>query len=104
MPRTSVISEAGPGWALLRLAAPSGLVKLGPDSLGPVIAAVEDRLADPALSVLALAGSGEAFAVGADLNFLGGLSPRGAREFSQLGDRLFAALERARAAVVAGID
>jgi len=102
--RTSVTEETGPGWALLRLLAPSGLARLGPESLLAVISAVEKSLAGPSLSVLAIAGSGEAFAVGADLNFIGELTPSSAREFSLLGHRLFFALERSPAAVVAGVD
>jgi enoyl-CoA hydratase len=104
MSSTSVAAETGPGWAILRMSAPSGLNMLGGDSLRAVTAAVEEHLADPVPAVLVLAGSGGSFAVGADLAEIGRLTPAGAREFSLLGARLFSALETTRAAVVAAID
>ncbi len=104
MSRTSVAAETAPGWAILRMSAPSGLNMLGADSLRAVTAAVERALAQPSLAVLALAGSGGSFAVGADLSEIGRLTPATARDFSLLGARLFSALEGTSAAVIAAID
>ncbi len=104
MPRTAVAREGGEGWALLRLSSPSNLSKLGEESVRAVTAAVEEALGDRSLRVLALTGSGGSFAVGADLNEIGALTPAAAREFSLLGARLFSALERTEAVTVAAID
>ena len=53
---------------------------------------------------LGITGEGGSFAVGADLNEIGDLTPSTARAFSQQGNRIFRLLERSDTAVVAGID
>jgi enoyl-CoA hydratase len=103
LPVTSVSTETGEGWAIITLSSPAGLNKLGSDTLAPLLKQVTDAL-DNSVRCLGITGEGGSFAVGADLKEIGQLTGPTARAFSDKGNSIFRLLERADAAVVAGID
>lgn len=104
MGATELSLERGPGWAIVRLLTRDGLNKLGTALLTELTTVIEERIADPSLSCLAIKGEGGSFAVGADLREVLSLAGQKARMFSDLGNRLFRVLERSDAAIVACID
>ena len=103
MPVTSVSTETGEGWAIITLSSPAGLNKLGSETLSPLFEEVHAALSSN-IRCLGITGEGGSFAVGADLNEIGDLTPSTARAFSQQGNRIFRLLEGSDTAVVAGID
>lgn len=98
-----MVTERGDGWVLITLSSPAGLNKLGSDTLVPLLEEIRLNLAENP-RCLAITGEGDSFAVGADLREVGGLTPAGAREFSDLGNSIFRLLENTDTMVVAGID
>jgi enoyl-CoA hydratase len=103
LPVTSVSSETGEGWAIVTLSSPAGLNKLGSETLLPLYEEIHAVLGSD-IRCLGITGEGGSFAVGADLNEIGSLTPRTARTFSEQGNRIFRLLERSDTAVVAGVD
>ena len=103
MSDTTVTGESGEGWFVLRLSSPTGLNKLGMETLELLYQEVLVALSGDC-RCLALVGEGGSFAVGADLREVSRLTPRKAREFSDLGNRIFRLLESSASIVVAGID
>jgi enoyl-CoA hydratase len=93
----------GEGWAIITLSSPAGLNKLGSETLLPLYEEVRAVLASD-IRCLGITGTGGSFAVGADLNEIASLTPSTARAFSRQGNSIFRLLERADAAVVAGVD
>ena len=104
MPQTTVSTERGPGWAIVRLSSRGGLNKLGTETLTGLKREVLAALTFPDIRCLALTGEGKSFAVGADLREISRLTPHTAREFSDFGNSIFRALERSGVFVIAGID
>ena len=104
MPATSVTRQDGEGWSLLKLSTPDGLNKLGCETLESLYDELATILSGGDCRCLAIVGEGRSFAVGADLREVGQLTPRSAREFSDLGNRVFRLMENSEAVVVAGID
>lgn len=103
MPLTTLTTEKGNGWALIILSSPSGLNKLGTDTLIRLFDEIRTNLSD-GCRCLGITGVGGSFAVGADLREIGELTPATAREFSDLGNSIFRLLENSDTMVVAGID
>ncbi|UCF31278.1 MAG: enoyl-CoA hydratase/isomerase family protein [bacterium] len=104
MSHTTVTTEKGTGWTIVRLSSRRGLNKLGTELLEVLRQEVLGALARADMRCLALVGEGGSFAVGADLREILKLCPDTAREFSDLGNSIFRALERSEVFVVAGID
>jgi len=100
---TTVITEKGDGWVLLTLSSPAGLNKLGTDTLIPLMEDIRVHLSN-GCRCLGITGEGDSFAVGADLREIGSLTPATAREFSNLGNKIFRLLENSDTMIVAGID
>jgi enoyl-CoA hydratase len=103
LPVTKVTKEAGEGWSLLELSTPSGLNRLGTETLKSLYAELTAALSG-GCRCLAIVGRGKSFAVGADLREMGQMGSREAREFSDLGNCIFRLIESSEAVVVAGID
>lgn len=103
MPFTSVKTESGEGWCVVRLSSPDGLNRLGTGTLNLLYSELNYVLSGDC-RCLAVVGEGRSFAVGADLREIGRMGPDEAREFSRLGNGIFHLLERCDAVVVAGID
>lgn len=103
MPRTTVTTKRGEGWALINLSSPAGLNKLGSDTLAGLLEEIRANLTD-SCRCLGITGEGDSFAVGADLNEIGDLTPATARGFSDLGNTIFRTLENSDTMIVAGID
>ena len=90
---------------LLIVNRPDVLNALNRDTLVEIESAARQFAADPEQGALIVTGAGEkSFVSGADINELAVLDPRGAEEISQLGQRVFAGLERAGKPVLAAIN
>jgi enoyl-CoA hydratase len=100
---TNIITGRGDGWALISLASPGGLNKLGSEALVPLLEEIRTAL-DQGFRCLGIAGQGGSFAVGADLKEIAGLTPAAARRFSDLGNEIFRLMESTDTMVVAGVD
>jgi len=93
------------GLAVLILSRPKQLNALNLSLLQQIDRALDLVEQDPAYRVLLITGSGEkAFAAGADISELRGLSTEQGKRLSRRGQRLFERLEKSRLLVIAAIN
>lgn len=93
------------GLAVIILRRPKQLNALNLSLLEQLDRALDQIEADPQYRVLLITGSGEkAFAAGADISELRGLSTQQGKRLSRRGQRLFERLEKSRLFVIAGVN
>jgi enoyl-CoA hydratase len=91
--------------ALLTLDRPEKLNALSAELLDELFVAVATLDADPSVRAAVLTGTGDrAFAAGADIAAMAGLTSVQAKEFSDRGHRLGAAIEQSRVPIIAAIN
>jgi enoyl-CoA hydratase len=101
---TTITRESGKTWSVIRLSSPSGLNRLGTETLELLYSELVTALSEDNCRCLAIVGEGRSFAVGADLREVARLNPKSARDFSDLGNSVFRLLEDSETIIVAGID
>lgn len=97
-------SERRGAIALLTLNRPEALNALDRATLEALRAAIAGVRADDTVRALVLTGEGRAFAAGADIAEMRGLSPAGAEAFSRLGHAAFADLEDLPIPTIAAVN
>jgi enoyl-CoA hydratase/3-hydroxyacyl-CoA dehydrogenase len=100
---TVVVGTDGPV-AVLRMCRPAAMNALNSNVLRDLHHALERVEADPELRVIVLTGEGNAFVAGADIKEMVTKTPLEAREFTQLGHRVFRRIEEMDAIVIAAIN
>jgi enoyl-CoA hydratase/3-hydroxyacyl-CoA dehydrogenase len=103
-PISTVIVETDGPVAVLRMSRPAAMNALNSDVLRDLHIALERVEADPALRVVVLTGEGNAFVAGADIKEMVTKTPLEAREFTQLGHKVFRRIEEMDAIVIAAIN
>ncbi|MDH2435222.1 enoyl-CoA hydratase-related protein [Pokkaliibacter sp. MBI-7] len=102
---TLLLSESGQGIYTLELNRPKQLNAIDSTMLNELMEAIRYLQGASDVRVLLLTGAGEkAFAAGADISQMSGLAALEARHFSQLGNEVFAALERLPFATIALVN
>ncbi len=100
-----VIYEKSAAIATLTLNRPEALNAFNKEVVNEVLAALEDAKNDEAVRVVVLTGNGEkAFSAGADIKAMKGMDASGARQLSQMGEKLCTALENFDKPVIAAIN
>ncbi len=100
-----VIYEKSDAIATLTLNRPEALNAFSKDVVSEALAALEDAKNDETVKVVILTGSGEkAFSAGADIKTMKGMDASGARQLSQMGERLCSVLENFDKPVIAAIN
>jgi len=100
----AVRSERHGAVALLTLNRPEALNALDRASLTALGAAIAELAADPSVRALVLTGAGRAFAAGADIAEMNGMTALEGEAFARLGHRTFAALEALRIPTLAAVN
>jgi enoyl-CoA hydratase len=91
--------------AILTLNRPDKLNSLTAELLRELYAAVDALDADPSVRAAVLTGAGDrAFAAGADIASMSGMTPPQAKGFSELGHRVGAAIEQSRVPFIAAVN
>jgi enoyl-CoA hydratase len=91
--------------ATLTLNRPDKLNALSPALLRELLEAVEGASADPSIRVAILTGAGDkAFAAGADIEAMSGMTAAQARDLAELGHKVGAAIEQARLPFLAAVN
>jgi enoyl-CoA hydratase len=90
--------------AVLTLDRPDALNALDRATLHALEARVAELERDASLRAAVLTGAGRAFAAGADIAEMRGMTPAEAEAFSRLGHRVFSALEALRVPVIAAVN
>jgi enoyl-CoA hydratase/3-hydroxyacyl-CoA dehydrogenase len=103
-PISTVVVETDGPVAVLRMSRPAAMNALNSDVLKDLHAALERVEADPTLRVVVLTGEGNAFVAGADIKEMVTKTPLEAREFTQLGHKVFRRIEEMDAIVIAAIN
>ncbi len=103
-PISTVVVETDGPVAVLRMSRPAAMNALNTNVLQDLHVALERVEADPALRVIVLTGEGNAFVAGADIKEMVTKTPLEAREFTQLGHRVFRRIEEMDAIVIAAIN
>jgi enoyl-CoA hydratase/3-hydroxyacyl-CoA dehydrogenase len=103
-PVSTVVVETDGPVAVLRMSRPAAMNALNTDVLKDLDEALDRVEADPALRVIVLTGEGNAFVAGADIKEMVTKTPLEAREFTQLGHRVFRRIEEMDAIVIAAIN
>jgi enoyl-CoA hydratase len=99
-----VRSERRGATSLFTLNRPEALNALDRATLEALAAAVADVAADEDVRAVVVTGEGRAFAAGADIAEMRGLSPLGGEAFSKLGHETFAALEGLSVPTIAAVN
>jgi len=99
-----VRSERRGAVAVLTLDRPAALNALDRATLAALESCVEEVARDTAVRALVVTGAGRAFAAGADIAEMRGMTPAEAEAFSRLGHRVFAALEALRVPTIAAVN
>jgi enoyl-CoA hydratase/3-hydroxyacyl-CoA dehydrogenase len=103
-PISNVVVETDGPVAILRMSRPAAMNALNTHVLRDLEAALERVEADPELRVIVITGEGNAFVAGADIKEMVTKTPLEAREFTQLGQRVFRRIEEMDAIVIAAIN
>jgi enoyl-CoA hydratase/3-hydroxyacyl-CoA dehydrogenase len=103
-PISTVVVEMDGPVAVLRMSRPAAMNALNTSVLEDLHAALERVEADPAVRVAVLTGEGNAFVAGADIKEMVTKTPLEAREFTQLGHRVFRRIEEMDTIVIAAIN
>ena len=103
-PISTVVVETDGPVAVLRMSRPAAMNALNTSVLEDLARALERVEADPALRVVVLTGEGNAFVAGADIKEMVTKTPLEAREFTQLGHRVFRRIEEMDAIVIVAIN
>ena len=90
--------------AVLTLDRPAALNALDRATLEALLARLEALACDSTVRALVLTGAGRAFAAGADIEQMRGLSPLEGEAFSRLGHRALAALEALPVPTIAAVN
>ena len=102
--RNLAVERRGPV-GLLRVQRPDVLNALNRETLGEIEQCVRTFQDDPGQGALIVTGAGEkSFVSGADIQELAVLGPYGAREISQLGQRVFDRIEQSTKPVIAAVN
>jgi enoyl-CoA hydratase len=96
--------EGRDGWAVVRLNNPQRRNALSRAVLAELGRAFDALEADPAVRAAVVTGEGKAFAAGADLDEMQGLTPEAAREFARYGREILDRVERSRVVTVAAVN
>ena len=99
-----VVSERRDEIALLTLNRPDVLNALSTSMLEALGARIAEVAADARVRALVVTGAGRAFAAGADIAEMQGMSPQRALAFSRLGHATFAALEALGVPAIAAVN
>lgn len=90
---------------LIHIDRPDKLNALNSATISALDAAFAEAIADPAVRVIVLTGSGtKAFVAGADISEMNGLTPTEGRDFSLRGTRMMRRIERAPKPVIAMVN
>lgn len=101
---TIKVSLPDAGIALITFNRPQVLNALNTATVTESLAAMRDLQDDPAVRVVVLTGEGRAFVAGADIHEMQGKAPGDARRYSELGHRLFAAIQDMDMPVIAAVN
>jgi enoyl-CoA hydratase len=99
-----VRSERHGATAVLTHDRPDALNALDRATLEALESRIAEVAADASLRAAVLTGAGRAFAAGADIAQMRGMTPAEAEAFSRLGHRVFSALEALRVPVIAAVN
>lgn len=89
----------------IRIDRPDKLNALNSATISALDVAFSEAIADPAIRVIVLTGSGtKAFVAGADISEMNGLTPTEGRDFSLRGTRMMRRIERAPKPVIAMVN
>jgi enoyl-CoA hydratase len=99
-----VRSERRGAVALLTLDRPDALNALSRALLHELETRVAELAPDPGVRAVVLTGAGRAFAAGADIEEMRGMTPPEAESFSRLGHRVFGALEALPVPTIAAVN
>jgi enoyl-CoA hydratase/3-hydroxyacyl-CoA dehydrogenase len=103
-PISTVIIEPDGPVAILRISRPAALNALNSQVLEDLQRALEVIEADPGVRIAVLTGEGNAFVAGADIKEMVTKTPLEAREFTQLGHRVFRRIEEMDTIIIAAIN
>jgi len=101
---STVVMETDGPVAIIRMSRPAAMNALNTEVLQDLHAALETVEADPELRVIVLTGEGNAFVAGADIKEMVTKTPLEAREFTQLGHKVFRRIEEMDAIVIVAIN
>jgi enoyl-CoA hydratase len=104
VPRQSVISAIGERIATITLNRPDKLNALNRVTITELGEAMVEARADPSVGAIILTGAGRAFAAGADISELHGLSAVEAQELSGRGQTVFRLIETSPKPVIAAVN
>jgi len=104
VPHQSVVSQVGERIATITLNRPDKLNALNHVTLTELGAAMAEARADPTVGGIILTGAGRAFAAGADISEIKGLSAIEAQATSEFGQRVFRSIETSPKPVIAAVN
>ena len=100
-----VLFQQEDGIGIITINRPGALNALNPEVLKALENALEKAERDEKVKVILITGSGEkAFVAGADIAEMSKMSPREAREFSKLGQKVFRKIEQMEKPVIAAVN
>ena len=100
-----VLFQQEDGIGIITINRPGALNALNPEVLKALENALEKAERDEKVKVILITGSGEkAFVAGADIAEMSKMSPREAREFSKLGQKVFRKIEQMEKPVIAVVN
>jgi enoyl-CoA hydratase len=101
----NILFEAEGGIGLLTINRPKVLNALDRRTLAELDAALQAEARQPGLRALIVTGAGEkAFVAGADVSEMSGITPAQARDFAEVGQRVFARLEGLPIPTIAAVN
>ncbi len=104
MPHQSVVSTIGDRIATITLNRPDKLNALNHVTISELGTAIAEARADPLVGGIILTGAGRAFAAGADISEIKGLSAIEAQATSEFGQRVFRSIETSSKPVIAAVN
>ena len=104
MPHQSVVSQIGERIATITLNRPDKLNALNRITITELGAAIAEARTDPTVGGIILTGAGRAFAAGADISEIRGLSAIEAQATSEFGQRVFRSIETSPKPVIAAVN
>jgi len=104
VPHQSVVSQVGERIATITLNRPDKLNALNHITISELGTAIAEARADPTVGGIILTGAGRAFAAGADIGEIKGLSAIEAQATSEFGQRVFRSIETSPKPVIAAVN